>query len=234
MKNLYTTLHKLSQSCNTSKKLDEVFKEVFNEKDKVKLFRYRALAIEQLDELVEVLQIRGIDIDDLQKSTIKQMMVSLSYGCITQEARTIASGMTSAHLATLKGLVQLYGKQRDYSDEVDNIYSYKQELHKLIGLDTTLSDEQKEVLDEICLEVDALKFESKLSQSFALRKFLKSMYLKALLNKDELINIKNKKIKDKLVQIYKKVELLDTVVNVGMGLFNKVAFLGALIVKIGG
>lgn len=234
MQNLYATLHKLSQNCNTSKKLEEVFIEVFGEKDKVKLFRYRALAIEQLEELVDVLQTRGIDIDNLQKSTIKQMMVSLSYGCVTQEASSIVSGMTPAHLATLKGLVQLYGKQRDYSDEVENIYTYKQELHKLIGLDTTLSDAQKEVLDEICLEVDTLKFESKLSQSFALRKFLKSMYLKALLNKDELLNIQNKDIKDKLVQIYKKAELLDSVVDVGLGLFSKVTFISSFIVKVGG
>jgi len=233
VQNLYDIIYKLSQNCNTNEKLEKVFIKVFDEKDKVKLFRYRALTIEQLDELVESLQRRGIDIDNLQKSTIKQMMISLSHGCTTQEARTIASGMTPAHVATLKGLVQLYGKQRDYSDEVDSIYTFKQELHKLIGLDKTLSDEQKEVLEEICSEVDALKFESKLSQSFALRKFLKSMYLKALLNKDELLNLQSKAIREKLVQIYKKVELLDSVVDVGMGLFDKVTFLGDFIIKVG-
>jgi len=234
MENLYNIIYELSQCCNTTERLDKVFIKVFDEKDKVKLFRYRALTIEQLDDLIEVLQRKGIDIDKLQKATIQNIQASLSHGCITQEARVIVTGLTSAHIATLKGLVQLYGKQRDYSDEVENIYTYKQELYKLIGLDTTLSDAQKEVLDEICLEVDSLKFESKLSQSFALRKFLKSMYLKALLNKDELLNIQNKDIKDKLVQIYKKAELLDSVVDVGLGLFSKVTFMSSFIVKVGG
>ena len=65
--------------------------------------------------------------------------------------------------------------------------------------------------------------------ALAMKKFLKSIYLKALFYKDELSSIKNQEIKNKLIQIYKKVTLLDEVINLGLSASAKITFLYSLL-----
>lgn len=209
-------LEKISQEAKSkiNKTIIAVYREAFNSKDDIELFKLRALLMEQMENSLEN---TGKSKSKLQ--TFNEIYKALTYHNLGERIEKIFPLITNAHVSSIEAIFALHDFKQDFN-AIDEISTLNDELKEIIEIEE-ITFEQKKVILEICHDVDNAKFEHKITGNSAIKKLHDIMIVKLILHRDIIATIKNTEIKKKLGAVYSKVETVNKVMNTVASLVNK-------------
>ena len=210
-------LEKIAQEAtinNNNKSILIVYREAFNSKNDIELFKLRALLMEQMENSLED---TGKSKSKLQ--TFNEIYKALTYHNLGERIAKIAPLITNAHISTTETIFALHDFKQNF-DAIDEISTLNDELKEIIEIEE-ITSEQKKVILEICNDVDNAKFEHKITGNNAIKKLHENILIKLILHKEIIAAIKDIEIKKKLGVLYSKVDAMNKVMNTIVGIVNK-------------
>ncbi len=198
----------------TNKSILLVYREAFSTTDDIELYQLRALLIEQMEKSLESTSKRKSTLD-----TFSEIYKALTFHNLSENIEKIRPLVTNAHVASVEAIFNLHDFKQDF-DAVDELSELNDELKEIIDTEE-LTPEQKKVIFGICYDVDNAKFEHKITGNNAMQKLYETMVGKLILHKNIIESIKSVKMKDKLQQVYSKIEIINKMMNTFTSLVNK-------------
>jgi len=209
-------LEKISQEAKnkSNKNILVVYREAFSSQNDIELFKLRALLIEQMERSLESTSKRKSTLD-----TFSEIYKALTFYNLAEKIEKIAHLITNAHVASVEAIFNLHDFKQDFN-AVDEISELSDELKEIIDTEE-ITPKQKKVILEICYDIDSAKLEHKIIGNSAIKKLHESILGKLMLHKDIIDSIKNSKIKNKLGEVYSKIDAVNKMMNTIVSLANK-------------
>jgi hypothetical protein len=200
---------------DSNQAIKTVFDKAFDESNLVEQFKLRVLFIEEIDKAIENTQ----KSKNLLKS-FEDIRIAIAYPNLNEKVLTIAGKFTSSHIATIEQVLNI----NDYNQHssIEEISILNEDLKKIIETED-ISTEEKKIILAICRDIDTAKFEHKITGNNALKKLYFNITDKFVTNLDVLTSIKSNAIKNKLVEIYKKIETSNNMINTAISMYEKVS-----------
>lgn len=198
---------------NNAQAIKTVFDKAFDESNQIKQFKLRVLFIEEIDKAIEKTQ-KSKNL----LSSFEDIRMAITYPNLNEKASTIAGQFTSSHIANIEQVLNI----NDYNQHssIEEISILNDELKEIIETEE-ISPEERKLLLTICHDIDIAKFEHKITGNNALKKLYDNIIDKFVTNLDVLTSIKSNVIKDKLVEIYKKIETSNNMINTAISVYEK-------------
>jgi hypothetical protein len=184
---------------NTSKSILIVYREAFNSKNDIELFKLRALLLKQMENSLEH---TNKSKNTLQ--TFNEIYKGLTYHNLTESIKNIAPYITNAHLTSVEAIFTLQDFKQDF-DSIDKIEILNEELKEVIETEE-ITPEQKEIIVAICNDVDNAIFEHKITGNNAIKTLHEAIIMKLTFHKDIIMSIKSMKIRNKFIAVCSKIE----------------------------
>jgi len=204
----------LINSKNTSKGIIHVYREAFGEEDNVKLFKLRALLLNELERIFESTN----KSQHIQKA-FDDIYMALSYPNLSNNMKDIQDKFTSGNIATLELAFTMRDFKQDF-EATDEISTLNEELKELLEVEY-ITETQKIIIKQICYEIDEVVEEYVITGNTAIQKLYDSLVGKLYLYQYELTNIDSHKINETLSKIYTKVDTLNKAMNTLMSIGSK-------------
>jgi uncharacterized Zn finger protein len=199
---------------NSNKSILIVYREAFNSSDDIELFKLRALLMKQMESSLEHTSKSN---NILQ--TFNEICKGLTYYNLAENIKSIAPFITNAHLTSVEAIFMLQNFKQDF-DAVDEIEKLNDELKDIIETEE-ITSEQKEIILEVCSDVDTAIFEHKITGNNAIKKLHESILMKLTFHENIIKSIKSIEIKNKFIAVCSKVESINKVMNTVTSLASK-------------
>jgi len=201
---------------NSSKNIYNVFKEAFESNDPIELFYLRSLLIEQIDYVTE-----HTKKSDNTLQAFKDIKLALTYSYLDKNINQIKNLITPSHISALEQAFEIQDFKQNF-DSMDDISKANDELKDIIETEEITNDEKK-ILLEICHDVEQAIHNHNILGNKAIKKLHESLLGKLISYGSLIKNIKSKAIKEKLGNLYYKIEKANKAMNTFTNLIDKVS-----------
>ena len=148
---------------NPNKTILDIYRDAFNEKDIVILFKLRALLIEQIEEVI-----KSVPESKHTSKAFNDLYVGLTQSNLSLTSNYINTYFTSGNVASVGLAFEIKEFKQDFN-AINEIVQLKTDLQDSIA-DEDITQEEEEILLEICYEIDKAAFEHKITGNTAIRK----------------------------------------------------------------
>lgn len=207
----------ICDNISSGKSIQSIFQKAFKEKDPLKLLKKRALLIDHCRHVLK--ELNYTEEDALPFNDIYKVL--LFNNLDAQSDRGHGLNLTPAHKITFRTTFKMYGIVKKTSEVKEIVEASKALKQELLIEDKNLTEKQKEILNNICNEVDEAQEEHEMTGSLAINKLYERLIGKALIYKEELSGIKSKSIKDKLEKLYKKTQEVNEIMGFLLSIGDK-------------
>lgn len=186
-----------------------VFAEAFDERDPVELLKKRAFLIEHCEYVLKELKL-----EEEELGGFKDVFEALSHNNLKEQMNVLSDLLTPTHKVMVRSTFKFYGfKQVRREHDVQELVNISRELRDEICADEDLTQEQKEVLLDVCNAVEQSKDEHDMVGNHAISKLHERLVGKAMLSQNVFSSIKNKVILEKVKKLYAEVQKVNEIMG---------------------
>ena len=207
----------ICDNISSEKSIQSILKKAFKEQDPLKLLKKRALLIDHCRHVLKELNYteeETLPFNDIYK-------ILLFNNLDAQSDRGHGLHLTPTHKIMFRTTFKMYGIIKKTSEVKEILEASKALKHQVVEEDETLTQQQKEILNDVFNIVHEAKEEHEMIGNLAINKLYERLIGKALIYKEELSSIKSQTVKDKLEKLYKKTQEVNEIMGFLLSIGDK-------------